>query len=92
MLRLGPVIERCCNSIMASCADADLLRPIHRLPKQCAQVSESENRFQSVRNESSSGISRTTLRQIQNTKFKNEELEDLRAVTGNQAPDETRVV
>ena len=92
MLRLGPIIEHCRNSIMAPCADADLLRPIHRLTKQCAQVSESKRRFQSVRNESSSGISRTTLRQIQNTKFKNEELEDLRAVTGNQAPDETRVV
>jgi hypothetical protein len=77
---------------MASCADADLLRPIHRLPKQCAQVSESENRFQSVRNESSSGISRTTLRQIQNTKFKNEELDDLRAVTGNPSSEEVRTV
>jgi hypothetical protein len=45
-----------------------------------------------LRNDCLSEISRTTLRQIQNTKFKNEELEDLRAVTGNQAPDETRVV
>lgn len=92
MFRLGPVIERCCNRIMASCADADLLRPIRLLPNQCTQVSENKNLFQSVRNESSFGIPRTTLRQIQNTKFKNEELEDLRAVTGNQAPDETRSV
>ncbi|KAH8631446.1 hypothetical protein IG631_13129 [Alternaria alternata] len=76
------------QQIIASCADVDLLRPTHRLPKQCAQVSESESRFQSVRNESLSGISRTTLRHIQNTKFKNEELEDLRAITGSPSLEE----
>ncbi|RYN63416.1 hypothetical protein AA0118_g4834 [Alternaria tenuissima] len=57
---------------------------------------DNARKFQKVRaglrNDCSSEILRTTLRQIQNTKFKNEELEDLRAVTGNQAPDETRVV